>query len=140
MDPITSGYGLIEGPVWDSERGLIFADVMNGGVRALDRQGQVTDVVPKRRGIGGMALYEDGGLVLGGREIILQPPDGADAITLLDANVTEEAIGFNDLTTDAAGAFGSVHSRFVSLLVNRHAQGTCMSLTSTAPYRRSQTM
>ena len=35
MDALTSGYGLIEGPVWDPTRGLLFSDVVNGGVRAL---------------------------------------------------------------------------------------------------------
>ncbi|MEM7404675.1 MAG: SMP-30/gluconolactonase/LRE family protein [Pseudomonadota bacterium] len=103
MDALASGYGLIEGPVWDDDRGLLFADVMNGGVRALDSAGNVADIVPKRRGIGGMALHADGGLILGGREIIWQPTGDADATTLLDNSVTDEAIGFNDLTTDEDG-------------------------------------
>lgn len=32
MEKLASGYGLIEGPVWDPKRGLIFSDVSNGGV------------------------------------------------------------------------------------------------------------
>ena len=32
MQELASGYGLIEGPVWDDKRGLIFSDVINGGV------------------------------------------------------------------------------------------------------------
>jgi len=35
MEPLTEGYGLIEGPVWDPERGLLFSDVLFGGVFAL---------------------------------------------------------------------------------------------------------
>ena len=60
---------MIEGPVWDHARGLYFSDVINGGVHLLDRTGKITLAVPKRRGIGGMALHESGGLVVGGRDI-----------------------------------------------------------------------
>jgi gluconolactonase len=35
VDKLASGYGLIEGPVWDPRRGLIFSDVPNGGVYCL---------------------------------------------------------------------------------------------------------
>ena len=66
MERIATGYGLIEGPVWDPGRGLYFSDVLNGGVFLLDRAGKVSQVVPKRRGIGGMALHSSSGLVVGG--------------------------------------------------------------------------
>lgn len=102
METLATGYGLIEGPLWDDARGLLFADVMNGGVRAINERGEISDVVPKRRGVGGMAAHADGGLVLGGKEVIVQPPSGA-ATTLVDTSVTDVAIGFNDLTTDHAG-------------------------------------
>src|SRR6185437_10097847 len=69
LQRVATGYGLIEGPVWDPARGLYFSDVLNGGVRLLDRTGNVSLVVPKRRGIGGMALHAAGGLVVGGRDI-----------------------------------------------------------------------
>ena len=52
MERVATGYGLIEGPVWDSDRGLYFSDVLNGGVFLLDRAGQISTAVPKRRGIG----------------------------------------------------------------------------------------
>ena len=65
MQALTTGYGLIEGPLWDPDRGLLFADVMNGGVRALADSGEVSIVVPKRRGVGGIAAHVSGGLVLG---------------------------------------------------------------------------
>ena len=32
MQQVATGYGLIEGPVWDPARGLYFSDVTNGGV------------------------------------------------------------------------------------------------------------
>lgn len=103
MQNVATGYGLIEGPVWDPAKGLYFSDVMNGGVFLLDRTDKVSLAVPKRRGIGGMALHASGGLVVGGRDIVhVSLTDGATK-PLLTNDVTPEAIGFNDLTTDTAG-------------------------------------
>lgn len=103
MQEVATGYGLIEGPVWDAAKGLYFSDVMNGGVFLLDRADKVTLAVPKRRGIGGMALHADGGIVVGGRDIVHVRPGVEGATPLLAATDTPGGIGFNDLTTDAAG-------------------------------------
>src|SRR5262245_34139555 len=70
MQEIATGYGLIEGPVWDQAKGLYFSDVLGGGIFRLDRAGEVSLAVPKRRGVGGLALHADGGLVAGGRDIV----------------------------------------------------------------------
>jgi gluconolactonase len=59
--------------------------------------------VPHRRGIGGMALHVDGGLVVGGRNIAFKSFDGKRSQVLLDNDATKGGIGFNDLTTDTAG-------------------------------------
>lgn len=103
MQQVATGYGLIEGPVWDPTHGLYFSDVLNGGVFRLDRGGKVAQVVPKRRGIGGMALHAKGGLVVGGRDIAHVPFDGSAPRTLLALDAIPGATGFNDLTTDRAG-------------------------------------
>jgi gluconolactonase len=102
MEQVAGGYGLVEAPVWDPARGLIFSDVLNGGVRCLGHDGRVTEVIPKRRGVGGMALHAEGGLIVGGRNIAWVADDGETRI-LLDPQAIPGAIGFNDLTTDAAG-------------------------------------
>ena len=103
MEALATGYGLIEGPLWDDQRGLLFSDVLNGGVYALDADGAISTVVPKRRGIGGIAAHRNGGLILGGREVIAQPRDGGDAQIVVPNDVTDVCIGFNDLTTDSSG-------------------------------------
>ncbi len=103
MERVATGYGLIEGPVWDTARGLYFSDVMNGGVFLLDRAGKVTPAIEKRRGIGGMALHESGGLVVGGRDIAWMSLKDSSSKTLLAQSDIPGAVGFNDLTTDAAG-------------------------------------
>lgn len=103
MQVVATGYGLIEGPVWDGAKGLYFSDVIGGGIFLLDRQGRVLTAVEKRRGVGGMALHQQGGLVAGGREISWIGDGGTDARTLLDSAGADGAVGFNDLTTDPAG-------------------------------------
>ncbi|HEY2706470.1 MAG TPA: SMP-30/gluconolactonase/LRE family protein [Caulobacteraceae bacterium] len=102
MEQVAGGYGLVEAPVWDERRGLIFSDVLNGGVYCLGHSGEISTVVPKRRGVGGMALHAEGGIVVGGRNIAWVGDDGETRV-LLAPDVIPGAIGFNDLTTDAAG-------------------------------------
>ncbi|WIM12181.1 SMP-30/gluconolactonase/LRE family protein [Enhydrobacter sp.] len=103
LEQVATGYGLIEGPVWDPARGLYFSDVLNGGVHLLDRSGSVSLVMPKRRGIGGMALHASGGLVVGGRDIAWVSLSGGETRPLLSLDKIPGATGFNDLTTDRAG-------------------------------------
>jgi len=103
MQQVATGYGLIEGPVWDPGRGLYFSDVMNGGVHLLESAGKVSLAVPKRRGIGGMALHASGGLVVGGRDIAFVSLTGGATQSLLSLDAIPGATGFNDLTTDDAG-------------------------------------
>ncbi len=102
MEKLASGYGLIEGPVWDPDRGLIYSDVINGGAFCLAADGSVSTVIEHRRGMGGMVLHETGGLVVSGRNIALKPPEG-DTQVLLAGDPEAGILGFNDITTDAAG-------------------------------------
>lgn len=103
MERVAEGFGLIEGPVWDPARGLYFSDALGGGVHLLDRAGAVSLAIPKRRGIGGMALHADGGLIVGGRDIAHVDLASGRTRTLLALDAIPGATGFNDLTTDAAG-------------------------------------
>jgi len=103
MEKLVTGYALIEGPTWHSGMGLLYSDVLNGGVFALANDRKVSTVVPHRRGIGGIVLHEAGGLVVGGRNIAFKSWDGERTLVLLDNAVTEGAVGFNDFTTDAMG-------------------------------------
>lgn len=103
MDALAKGYGLIEGPVWDPKRGLIFSDVLFGGVFALSPGGQVGSVFEHRRGIGGIALHAAGGLVVSGRNVSYKAFDGGPTVTLLDSDPDHGNVGYNDLTTDAKG-------------------------------------
>lgn len=103
MDKLAQGYGLIEGPLWDPARGLIFSDVLNGGVFCLGHDGNVSTLFEHRRGIGGISYHEDGGLVVSGRNISFKPFGGGDTVILLDRDEENGNVGYNDITTDAAG-------------------------------------
>ena len=103
MEKLAHGYGLIEGPVWVTGLGLLFSDVHGGGVHCLDAHGAVETVFPHRRGIGGMAVHERNGMVVGGRNIAYKSFEGGDTVVLLDRDPEAGNVGYNDLTTDAAG-------------------------------------
>ena len=102
MQEVLTGYGLIEGPVWDPDKGLYFSDVRDGGIHLLNQAGEVSTVLPRRRGVGGIALPVKGGLVFGGRDISWSPLGDGEGKVLLSA-AEAGGIGFNDLTTDAQG-------------------------------------
>ena len=97
LETLAHGFGLIEGPRVDEHDNLYFSDVPNGGVRRRDPSGEIAVVVPKRRGVGGIAIHADGGLVVSGRNIC-HVKDGETRV-LFDPG----APGFNDLMTDADG-------------------------------------
>ncbi len=97
VELLASGYGLVEGPRVDAAGNLYFSDVDNGGVRCRRPDGTIETVVPKRRGVGGIALHADGGLVISGRNIC-HVRDGETRIVF-----APDAPGLNDLFVDAAG-------------------------------------
>jgi sugar lactone lactonase YvrE len=98
FEELASGYSLLEAPVWDGSGGVYFSDVLQGGVRRWSPDG-VDDVLPKRRGIGGMCMHADGGLVVSGRDVI--HVSGDDQRVLLGE--MEGVTGFNDLAADREG-------------------------------------
>lgn len=106
LEKLFTGYGTLEGPLWDDKHGLLFADATMGGVHALGSDGSVREVVRHRRGIGGLALHADGAIVIGGRNVAIKR-DIAEGdnptIVLLDNDPSKDIVGFNDLAVDHAG-------------------------------------
>lgn len=103
MEKLADGYGLVEGPVWDADRGLIFSDVLFGGVYSVSENGEISTLFEHRRGIGGMSLHDKGGLVVSGRNIAFKPFDQGDTVVLLERDEAAGLVGFNDITADAQG-------------------------------------
>ncbi len=107
IETLASGYGLIEGPRVDSEGNLYFSDVRNGGVYRRAADGDIETIVPRRRGVGGIALHAEGGLVISGRSIC-HVKDGETRVLF----ARDDVPGFNDLFADAEGRIytGSIRS------------------------------
>ena len=103
MEELATGFGLVEGPTWIKDTGLLFSDVIKGGVYLLDHLNNVLPIVEHRRGIGGIAIHQENGLIVGGRNIAYKSFTGDKTTILLSNDVTEDALGFNDLTTDSKG-------------------------------------
>lgn len=98
FETLASGYGLIEGPRVDGQGKLFFSDVTNGGVYSRAPGGAIETVVPKRRGVGGIALHVAGGVVISGRDIC-HVRNGETRVLFRGADVP----GFNDIFTDSKG-------------------------------------
>jgi xylono-1,5-lactonase len=98
LETLAYGYGLLEGPRVDDADNLYFSDVPNGGVYRRSPNGEVTIAVPKRRGVGGIALHADGGVVVSGKNIC-HVKDGVTRILFQRDDIP----GYNDLFTDSAG-------------------------------------
>lgn len=97
LETLAWGYGLVEGPRVDNDGNLYFSDVPNGGVYRRTPDGTTNVVVPKRRGVGGIALHADGGIVISGRNVC-HVRDGETRVVF-----APDAPGLNDLFVDAAG-------------------------------------
>ncbi len=107
FDLLASGFGLVEGPTYAPDGSLYFSDVLGGGVVRLAPAGSVETVIPKRRGVGGIALHADGGLVVGGRDIV--HVKGGVTRTLFSLPGLP---GWNDLCTDSLGRVYAGSVRF----------------------------
>jgi xylono-1,5-lactonase len=100
VERIAHGYRLAEAPVATGDGGVEFSDVLGGGVFRWSPAGdRVEVVVPKRRGVGGMARHADGGLVMSGRDVV-HVRDGETRTVYAPG---EGVAGINDLTVAPDG-------------------------------------
>ena len=102
---LSTGHGLLEGPIWHPQYGLCVADADRGGVWSLSERGLDLVRVAHRRGIGGMALHACGDVIVSGRNLALRSladPE-APARSLMEPDPARDLVAFNDLTTDARG-------------------------------------
>jgi sugar lactone lactonase YvrE len=107
VETLASGYGLIEGPTVDGDGNLYFSDVLGGGVYRRDPGGAITTMVPKRRGVGGIVLHADGGVVVSGRDVV-HVRDGENRRLL----AVEDILGWNDMCADSVGRVYAGSIRF----------------------------
>jgi sugar lactone lactonase YvrE len=96
---LARAHGLLEGPRLASDGEIVYSDVIAGGVFGCSPEGIVREILPKRRGIGGILAHRDGGWVLSGRNVLHLAHDGGQRVLFEDP----QACGFNDLCSTAAG-------------------------------------
>lgn len=99
VETMAWGFGLVEGPTVAPDGSLYVSDVLGGGVYRLLPDGERVTVVPKRRGVGGIALHADGGIVISGRDVVHVADDGTNRTVL----AIEGLPGFNDIGVDPQG-------------------------------------
>ena len=107
VETLASGYGLVEGPTVDGDGNLYFSDVLGGGVYRRGPDGDITTVVPKRRGVGGIVLHADGGVVVSGRDIVHVRDTENRRLFAVDG-----VLGWNDICADSAGRVYAGSLRF----------------------------
>jgi sugar lactone lactonase YvrE len=90
---------LLEGPRFGPGGELVYSDVIAGGVWVCSPEGEVRELLPRRRGIGGIVAHADGGWVLSGRTVLHLLPDGTQRELLCDETVR----GYNDLCATPSG-------------------------------------
>jgi D-xylonolactonase len=104
FETLASGFGLIEGPRCDDLNRLCFSDVPNGGVYRRAPDGTIETLIPKRRGVGGIAINEGGGIVCTGRGLICWNEASRTSRDLFVEWEGRKLNGLNDLQPDDQGS------------------------------------
>jgi D-xylonolactonase len=104
LETLASGFGLLEGPRCDERNRLYFSDVPNGGVYRRSPDGKIETLIPKRRGVGGIALNENGGIVCTGRGLIYWNEATRTSRDLFVEWEGRKLNGLNDLQPDDYGS------------------------------------
>jgi sugar lactone lactonase YvrE len=92
-------HGLLEAPRFGRDGEVVYSDVLAGGAWACSADGEVRELLGKRRGIGGIVEHADGGWVLSGRNVVHLMADGEQREVLSGEGVC----GFNDLGVTPEG-------------------------------------
>lgn len=97
---LAGGYGLSEAARWYPEHGLVYSDMLKGGVfRLPPGAGEPEVIIPKRKAVGGLVAHADGGFVVSGRNIT--HTNGESSRVLLEPRDDEQF--FNDFGADGRG-------------------------------------
>jgi len=98
---MVAGFGLLEAARWYPEHGLLFSDMIQGGVYRLAGSNPNPElVVAHRKGVGGLVAHRDGGLVVTGRNVANKAVDGTAKVIM---HTAADEMFFNDLTADRRG-------------------------------------
>ena len=92
-------HSLLEGPRIGPAGEFVYSDVIAGGLFACSPDGEVTELLAGRRGIGGVVAHAEGGWVISGRSLVHLRPDGSQRELLSDPDVP----GYNDISATPGG-------------------------------------
>lgn len=100
---VSTGHKFLEAGRVDEDGALFFSDYALGGVHRLDADGSVQRWLPDLRGIGGLALNDDGRLVVSSAEGVwlFDPASGRNHALLREVEGQERS--FNDIEPDGQG-------------------------------------
>jgi xylono-1,5-lactonase len=105
IEILASGYTLIEAPRVDEQNRLYFSDVrVTGGVHRRSPDGTIETLIPKRKGVGGLALNEGGGFVAGGKGLIYWDEKTRQSRNIFTEFEGRPLKGLNDLQPDDHGS------------------------------------
>ncbi len=93
-------HGLLEGPRLSAQGDAVYSDVIAGGVWGCSSDGVISEILPRRRGVGGIVPHSDGGWVISGRNVIHLLSNGEQREILSG----DEVCGYNDLGAAPGGA------------------------------------
>ena len=119
-------HGLLEGPRFAGDGAFVYSDVLAGGVFEVDAAGAVSEILPKRRGIGGIVAHEDGGWIVSGRTLVHVASTGAQRELLAE----DGYCGFNDLGVCARGRVLAGALRYRPLAGEPPRPGALLALTA----------
>jgi len=100
FERLVGGHVLVAAPREDGQGGVLFADVVAGGVWRWGGGRRATAVLERRRGIGGLVSHAKGGIVVTGRDVTVVGGRGEDRELL---GLRGGMKGFNDVTTTDDG-------------------------------------
>jgi D-xylonolactonase len=104
LEVLASGFGLLEAPRVDEQGRLYFSDVPGGGVYRRSPGGEIETLIPKRKGVGGIALNQSGGIVCSGRGLIYWSEATRTSRDLFTEWEGRPLRGLNDLQPDDGGS------------------------------------
>lgn len=117
-------HSLLEGPRLGAAGEIVYSDVIAGGVWVCGVDGVVRELVPKRRGVGGIVPHAEGGWVISGSSLLHIDAEGAQRELLREA----DACGYNDIFTTADGGLLAGELRYHPLAGEEPRNGRLLLL------------
>jgi sugar lactone lactonase YvrE len=122
---------LLEGPRMGVGGELVYSDVIAGGLFSCSPDGEVSELLERRRGIGGVMPHAAGGWVISGRTVIHLQSDGSKRELLAQ----DGACGYNDLFATPSGDLLAGELRYRPMAGEEPRDGRILQLTPGAEVR-----